>query len=815
MNKDWSRHNFAAPAVAARIPGSNLSNCIRLTLTTMLGTTLVLCPPNSTPQARQQNFRESEVKVTGVASSGNTISISADGSLNRAQTWQDPEGFHVVLVNGQTSIGGSPRGVKVRRVGNSLELLVPVKPGANVTVQPRGNRLDLVVSGGTAASVEPVESRSTASEVSSSAPERSPAVRASQTSTVERLLAGVPRRRNDADALTGETNPTGKKVPSVPSEQAAAAGAAPGAGQQPGVLPVAAAGAGDNPPAPTDTTAAVEAGNATPPPAQTPVEMVSEAESSVFSLTTLLLLLGSSLLGGALFVLRRRRGASEGEGAEAKAGATSVAAKGLEVDDAEPEFVPHKGDRRKTSVGVMIERRRDGRGAEDEATRRQIAIGEEGRAPSPALPSVIFGAYRIDQEISRLVLGESHSVEVLSSRAQDDRRAIETSLMKAMRSPELDEDGRRRARMALEDYGFVARQSATLLFASDTYERVSSARTLGDVRSSQALPFLTEALYDNDPVVRTEAVQSLGALGLPSAIGALLDIARRHPEIPSSILGPALTACSVESLELSWGASTDSRTFAGAGAGGEFTGEIWGLEPVAIVEELPEWLEDVALVEALDRLESADAEGRIASAQILSQFQVRRAVEALAVMTVRDESPLVRAAAVTSLGAIDHESVFAPVLVAMADDAREVRAAAARSLSRLSFERADAYARVIETTDEEMLRDVARACVKAGLASQAIDRLASEDRRQAYEAFSLLSLAVKAGETGLVLDAVQNHRDTSVRLAAVRLLGLTARREVLEQLHLVAGQGHVPEQIRAAILEVVQRAGETEPAELI
>src|SRR5207237_830113 len=116
---------------------------------------------SDTPNA-QQRYKEPTVKVTDVKTSGNTVSISADGSLSRAQTWQDPEGFHVVLVNGQAD-AASTRGVKVRRVGNSVELVVPVKPGANVTVEPRGDRLDLVVSGGQggALNVEnfPVESR--------------------------------------------------------------------------------------------------------------------------------------------------------------------------------------------------------------------------------------------------------------------------------------------------------------------------------------------------------------------------------------------------------------------------------------------------------------------------------------------------------------------------------------------------------------------------------------------------------------------------------------------------------------------------------
>jgi HEAT repeat protein len=332
------------------------------------------------------------------------------------------------------------------------------------------------------------------------------------------------------------------------------------------------------------------------------------------------------------------------------------------------------------------------------------------------------------------------------------------------------------------------------------------------MKSSQALPFLTEALYDGDAVVRTEVVQSLGSLGLPSAIGALLDIARRHPELPAAVLGPALTACSVESLELQWDSAQESRTFAGAEGGEEFfTGEIRSLEPVAEVEQLPEWLEDERLLDALDRLESADAEARVLSAQTLAQFQVRRAVEALTLMAMRDVECLVRAAAVTSLAMINHESVFVPVLVAMADEAREVRAAAARSLSRLSFDRADAYVRVIENSDAATLSEVAGACVKSGLAAQAIDRLASQDRRQAYEAFSLLSLAVKAGETQPVLDAVECHRDIEVRLAAIRLLGMTYQPELARQLRRIGENGGVPEKVRAAIRETVERSAESQP----
>src|SRR5437764_12897642 len=159
MDKQNSRHDTAAQK-NARGEGLTLGFCVRLGLTAALCCTSALFL-SDTPNA-QQRYKEPTVRVTRVTTSGNTVSISADGSLSRAQTWQDPEGFHVVLVNGQAD-AASTRGVKVRRVGNSVELVIPVKPGANVTVEPRGDRLDLVVSGGSvgALNVEhfPVQSR--------------------------------------------------------------------------------------------------------------------------------------------------------------------------------------------------------------------------------------------------------------------------------------------------------------------------------------------------------------------------------------------------------------------------------------------------------------------------------------------------------------------------------------------------------------------------------------------------------------------------------------------------------------------------------
>ena len=419
-----------------------------------------------------------------------------------------------------------------------------------------------------------------------------------------------------------------------------------------------------------------------------------------------------------------------------------------------------------------------------------------------------YGAYRVDQEVGKLVLGKPHRMDVMASRIADDRRAIEASLVKVLDNSDSGEDGRRRAREALEEYGFVARQSALMLLGRDAWERSSAARTLGQIGSQSSLTFLIEALHDGDSVVRNQAVSSLGALKMPAAIGALLDIARRHPDIPASLLSETLSACSVESLGYLDSSSTEP-SLLGDGTGGA---ELPELDPFVTFEDLPAGDEDVELTKALGQLETADEGGRAKIVQQLGTHHAQRSVTALAATALNDLDPAVRSVAVTSLGSIDHESVLAPVLIALADESRIVRAAAARTLTSLHFDRADAYVRVTETADPDTLRRVARACISTGIIAQAVDRLASEDRHQAYEAFSLFTLLARANETGPIIDTIQNHNDDDVRLCAVRVLNVAATPEVAPKLREMIGSESIPENVRTAVLEVLYKLDQELPA---
>jgi len=737
--------------------------------------------------SRAQRPKEGPATVASVSSrstaSGAVVTIAADTSLNRLQTWQDSEGYHVSFpYNGEGEVKGS-KGVKVRQVGRSLEVVVQVKPGANVTVQPQSDRLTLQVDG----SLDTTESVGTQQADNNQNRERD-------------------NSANSLSANPGAGNPTPASSDNSASSNAASGGDASGSGGQgsntpPTNVPMGQSAAGSDTAAPIvpaqddatvgdPSSVVVSANNPDVPVGDQPVAE-STWGSLLFSGPGVIGVVCLGLIG--LFVVRRRNAARSDE-LEVPQSISAVEAPALDRENGRENRTQANPDPAETSLTLV---------------KTSPSMDVKVQSANSYAGSSLFGAYRVDQEIGKLVLGQPHRMDVLASRASDDRRAMEVALIKALNSPQGDEDGRRRARQALEEYGFVARQSATLLLGQDVCERASAARSLGEIGAASSLPFLLEALYDNEPIVRNQCITSLGTLKLPSAIGALLDVARRHPSIPDTLLSNALSACSVESFDFF--DVTPGQPALLAGDSPLFTGEITMLEATGVVNDLPDIVEDGALVEALAQLESPDAQVRRSAVRQLAQFQVQRSVETLATVAVTDPEAAVRAAAVSCLGSIDHESVFAPILIAVADESREVRAAAARSLNGLSFDRADAYVRVIETASDETLRQVAQACIKAGMVAQAIDRLASNDRRQAYEAFSLVSLLAKANETQPIFEAIENHKDNDVRICAVRVLGLAGQASLVEGLRQLAGRDDIHEAVRGCILEVIYKIDQAQP----
>ncbi|HEV7397609.1 MAG TPA: HEAT repeat domain-containing protein, partial [Pyrinomonadaceae bacterium] len=655
----------------------------------------------------------SPVTISSVSShasaNGTVVSIDANGPLNRAQTWQDREGYHVVVpaAGAQNAIKGG-NGIKVRQLDHTLEIVIQTKPGASVTVQPLANRLNLNVEG----KLDPRDSDSENQNANSDKAKGSDSD--SATAALESVRSPRLNKANDVVAKDNSDATAANPEVAAPASQPPSA----------------------------------------PPQGNSSQLETATGESSVMSDTTIYIVLGVAFIGGLLIVRRWKINQSTPF--------TSTDSDGFEeFGDAEERPEIKLGKKPRGSVPKPV-------------SSPSTAISTQRKSPARmtvAMPASLYGAYQVDMEVSKLVHGQPHRMDVVGSRAPDDRRAIEASLLKSINSSSADDDIQRRARGALEEYGFVARQSASLLSAPDAYERTSAARMLGDVKAPSALPFLLEALYDSESQVRNQAVLSIGELRLPSAIGALLDIARKHPDVPGTLLCKALNACSVESFDFFDGSVPEPRLLSGVDAH-LLAEEIFRLEPAVAAEELPETIEDENFSRALTQIQSEVITDRSEGIKLLGLFQVREAVSALFKVARTDAQSSLRAAAISSLASINHETVFPAILIAMADESREVRAAAARSLSRLSFDRADAYIRVTRSDDVETLRDVAEACVKAGIANQGIDRMTNGDH-QAYEAMSVVDLLVKAEKFDPLFNAIENHPNMDVRMTLVHLLGMT------------------------------------------
>jgi hypothetical protein len=208
------------------------------------------------------------------------------------------------------------------------------------------------------------------------------------------------------------------------------------------------------------------------------------------------------------------------------------------------------------------------------------------------------------------------------------------------------------------------------------------------------------------------------------------------------------------------------------------------LAPAKRYTPLPD-SDDPALISAIeqasDEYEEDEAVRGIAL-KVLAAFRNHNAVEALSEMALYDLSANLRSKAVGFLAEYDHESVFEPILMACADPTREVRAAAARGLFSLGFDRAHAWKRLIEANDTFRLTQAARAAIASDIVSRSFERLIHEDTKVAYEAFALVALLIKAGETKEIFEAIENHKDERVKFALLHVLKVQTDERTMDEL---------------------------------
>ncbi len=216
---------------------------------------------------------------------------------------------------------------------------------------------------------------------------------------------------------------------------------------------------------------------------------------------------------------------------------------------------------------------------------------------------------------------------------------------------------------------------------------------------------------------------------------------------------------------------------------------------------------DLALISAIEQTKDEyeeDQEVRELAVRILAAFRNRNSVEALTDVALYDLSSNLRSKAVAVLAEFDHESTFEALLLACADPTREVRAAAAKALFSVSFDRGNAWTRIAETNDEFRMIQAARAAIESDLVDRSIDRLVDPDQKNAYEAFALVALLIKAGEIKEIFDAMYNHRNKKVKLAILHVLKVIKDERTLPPLYNYIETNSLPEELARAANDAIK-----------
>jgi HEAT repeat protein len=177
------------------------------------------------------------------------------------------------------------------------------------------------------------------------------------------------------------------------------------------------------------------------------------------------------------------------------------------------------------------------------------------------------------------------------------------------------------------------------------------------------------------------------------------------------------------------------------------------------------------------------------------------------------ENPAERAAAVNDLPRLGGEEAFRRVSAAFDDQSPEVRSAAARAMFELQEDRAAAFTRALREATPERRRKIGSAIASSGLANEAIRNLTGESRDKTYDAFSLLFLMSKAGETQPLMRAIEEHSNIEVRLAVVKLLALSGQPDILPAFRRMAVRGSLPPEVRSAVMEAIYQITSQTPAE--
>jgi hypothetical protein len=237
----------------------------------------------------------------------------------------------------------------------------------------------------------------------------------------------------------------------------------------------------------------------------------------------------------------------------------------------------------------------------------------------------------------------------------------------------------------------------------------------------------------------------------------------------------------------------------------EIDEEVPGLEVVELAAATQTVAAPVSVVEA-GRALVKETPARI------DQEQSRIPITILSYLGSEDANE--RAAGVLGLADLGSDEAFRRIGAAFDDPVEQVRDAAARSLFNVSVDRAASFKRLMRESSTERRRRVGAAIFSSGMASEAISDLSNEGGERAYDALLVLSLMARAGEVQFLIETIEEHPDTEVCLAIVKLLALSGQPEILRTFSHLAARDSLPIAVRSSIMEAIYQLNNLKPMNL-
>jgi hypothetical protein len=244
------------------------------------------------------------------------------------------------------------------------------------------------------------------------------------------------------------------------------------------------------------------------------------------------------------------------------------------------------------------------------------------------------------------------------------------------------------------------------------------------------------------------------------------------------------------------------------------------------VEAQPEMWAETAETEETAESNQAEAEGEAKGADIAEFDDALPNKEPV----MPDEAPTIiaetssngfsagaeseRAAGVLRLAELGSDDAFSKIGAAFDDPSQQVRDAAARALFNFSADRVASFKRIMQESSTERRRRIGEAIVSSGMAREAINDLTSASGEKAYDALLVLSLMAKAGEVQSLVNTIEEHPSTEVRLALVKLLALSGQQEVVSAFRYLATRDKLPIAVRSSIMEAIYQINNPRPFDL-